>query len=420
VGTLLASSRDRGWVVAGALWALVFCFKQNTGLFGMGAVICFLALDDRSETRPSIARGLVVGLALLAGGGLVLRAGASTPGAAAAVGVALLPLAVAVVRARPGPAFTRRAAGIVAGFGLLAAPLLLGLVLVTGLTPVLQSVLHVGSGAAATYTQPYPSIADVVGSLAGTTASIRGARQAFEALWFLVFPLAVTVAACGLAWRGSAASSAWRLVVCAGVLFQLQILPRADFWHLAHVAGPLLLLTVVLTANLLHGIRVAPRLLTAGLWLLVLVRFLPTGSVVLACLRPPPAADAPVLARADLRWDLVTDETIRAVPDVTRVLAGVRTMVGFPALSGLGFLASAVSPLPHDYFFPGLLDARERDALALLLASAPPDAVVILRGEHAFSAEAVRDYAEFVRDLEKAHPVSQRLGPFEVRRRRAP
>jgi hypothetical protein len=58
--------------------------------------------------------------------------------------------------------------------------------------------------------------------------------------------------------------------------------------------------------------------------------------------------------------------------------------------------------------------------LALLLASEAPDAVVILRGAHAFSAEAVRDYAELVRDLEQAHPVTQRFGPFEVRRRGTP
>jgi hypothetical protein len=95
-------------------------------------------------------------------------------------------------------------------------------------------------------------------------------------------------------------------------------------------------------------------------------------------------------------------------------------MVGFPALSGLGFLASTHSPLPHDYFFPGLLDAREREAMVLLLTSAPPDAVVILRDDRAFTGTALADYDGVLRVLEEACPVTQRVGPYEVRRRGTP
>ena len=419
VGTLLASSRDRGWVGVGVLWGLVFCFKQNAGLFGLGAVTCFVALDDRSGRRTMLG-GLALALALLTGGGIVLRAGASTAWTAVVVGTGLVPLAAAVVRSRPGAGFLRREARLLVGFALVAVPMLVTAVLVAGLGSVLASVFHVGSGAAAVYAEPYPSLAEARSALAAAPASLRAARQAFETILLLVLPCAAAAAACMLAWRPARAPSARRLLVCAGVLSLLQMLPRADFWHLAHLAGPLLLLAVVMVVDVGRRLRLAPVVVALGLWLLVLVRALPTGALVIACLRPPPATDLPVLARADLRWDLVTDETLREVPDVVRALAGARTMVGFPALSGLGFLASAPSPLPHDYFFPGLLDTNERAAVVALLESAPPDAAVILRDQRAFAAEAARDYATLVRLLEEMLPIAERIGPFEVRRREAP
>ena len=418
--TLTAASRDRGWIVAGTVWGLVFCFKQNTGLFGLGAAACFVALDDRPERRATIVWGIALASALLAGGAVVLRAAGTTPGGATAVGSALVPLAVAIVRARPGRAFARRVAGLLAGFGLVATPVLLGAILLAGFTPVSRSIFHVGSGAAAVYAQAYPSLAELADTLGAGLGSLRAGRQAFEALWFVIFPVGVTLAACTLAWRPNSASPAWRLAVSAGVLFQLQLLPRSDFWHLAHVAGPLLLVTVGLAMQVGRWAPVVPGLATVGLWVLVVARAVPTGAVVRDCLRLPRQTDRPPLARADLRWDLVTDETIRAVPDVVRALRGARTVVGFPALSGLGFLAAAESPLPHDYFFPGLLDDRERRAVLAVLASTPPDAVIILRDERAFTAAATHDYPTVLRAFEALCPFTERIGSFEVRRRVTP
>jgi hypothetical protein len=420
VVTLTAASRDRGWIAAGAVWGLVFCFKQNTGLFGLGAAACFVALDDRPERRATIVWGAALAAALLAGGAAVVRAAGTTPWGAAAVGSALVPLAVAIVRARPGAPFARRAARLLAGFAVVAIPMLLGAVLLAGVTPVSRSIFHVGSGAAAVYGQAYPSLAELADSLGAGLGSLRAGRQAFEALWFVVFPAGVTLAACTLAWRSTTASPAWRLAVSAGVLFHLQMLPRSDFWHLAHVAGPLLLVTVGLVLRAGRWTRATPGLVVVGLWVRVVVRAVPTGAVVLDCLRPPPPASQPPLARADLRWDLVTDETIGVVPDVVRALQGARTVVGFPALSGLGFLAAAASPLPHDYFLPGLLDDRERRAMVALLTSAPPDAVVILRDERAFASAATRDYPTILQALETVCPAAERIGSFEVRLRGTP
>jgi hypothetical protein len=58
--------------------------------------------------------------------------------------------------------------------------------------------------------------------------------------------------------------------------------------------------------------------------------------------------------------------------------------------------------------------------MVVLLRSAPPDAVVILRGDQAFTGASLADYTSILRVLEELCPVTRRVGPYEIRTRGAP
>lgn len=403
-------------IAAGVAWGLAFCVKQNTGVLGLAATLAWRAFE-RAEPRASgsVPRGAALALLLAAGALAVASAGTLGGFGTIAVVFPVLALAAGVARARPDAAVVGDAVALGAGFSVVVVPVLLVTAAATGWASVANDVLHLGSGAAAVYAERYPSGTDILRALAGMTGW-RGARQAMDLVWFAVFPLAHVVAAARL--RPGAGSAAWRLAVCAAILSYVQLFPRADFWHLLPLAGLSLTVAVGVGVEAVSGgrgdRRIGTRLLLGGLLGLAVVRWLPNVAVVRAAMTPPPA-NAPRLARASVRWDLLSRPALRTIPDVVRALDDAPVVVGFPALGVFNFLTGKPSPLRHDYFFPGVPDEQEVPALLDRLLAQRTARVVVLRDDVAFFAEALRAHADVDVAIAAAFPTVERIGPYEIR-----
>jgi hypothetical protein len=161
--------------------------------------------------------------------------------------------------------------------------------------------------------------------------------------------------------------------------------------------------------------RPAARVVLGALLLRAAIRFVPTLGVLRTMATPPPA-DAPTLARATVRWDLLGEPRLRAIPDVVRALDGTEAVIGFPALGGFGFLTGRPSPLRHDYFFPGLPGPAESARVLARLAAARTARIVVLRDDVSFFPKAFQAHPDVDAAIATAFPVVERVGPYEVRR----
>jgi hypothetical protein len=266
------------------------------------------------------------------------------------------------------------------------------------------------------YAEPYPSVRTIAAAFSHATSGWRGVRLAMDQMWFVIFPLAQLAAVLTL--RAHARSAAWRMLVCVAVLYYVQLFPRADFWHLLPVAGPSLVVAVGLALHLTERAQRPHRtagMLLGALLVLAGVRFLPTVGVLRAAMSEPPA-DLPSLARATVRWDLLTEPRVRAIPAVVNALGDAEAVVGFPALGVFGFLTGKPSPLRHDYFFPGVPGPAETARVLAQLATARTARVVVLRDDVSFFSKAFRSHPDVEATIVTAFPVVERVGPYEVRR----
>jgi hypothetical protein len=418
-----ARSGRRGLALSGLLWGVAFGLKQNTGVLGLAAVIAWRAVERSDVRGGSGLLGGALAIGLTAGAVMVVSARTLGGMGDVAIAVPVVMLAARVARLRPGTELIGDAAALVGGFLAAVVPLLLGVAGTVGWPAVAAEILHLGSGAAAVYAVPYPSAGTLAEAVAHAGSAWRGLRQAADLAWFVVLPVAHAIAVATL--RPQARSAAWRLLVCAAVLYYVQLFPRADFWHLVPVTGPSLVLAVGLAVQGAARSRSerrppagegAERLVLATLLIVAVVRLLPTLGAARAAMTPPPAG-APSLERATIRWDLVTEPRLRAIPDVTAALDGADGVVGFPALGLFGFLTGKPSPLRHDYFFPGVPSAAESPRVLAGLAAARSARVVVLREDLSFFAQAFRSHADVVAAIESAFPRLERIGPYEVRSR---
>jgi hypothetical protein len=415
--------RGRGALVAaGVCWGLAFCFKQNTGVLGLAAVVAWRALERGTPSRASAAswRGNVLAIAMTMGAALVAAAGWGTLGGLGtlAVGGPVVMLAWAIARARPDARLVGDAAALAGGWFAVAGTMLLVTWWYVGWPALARQVLHVHSGAADVYARAYPSVQSLVADVMAGTTGLRAGRQAIEALCFVLLPLAHGMAARGLWSR--AGTPVWRLVVATAVLGYVEVYPRVDFWHLAPFAGVSLVVAIGVAigaaAHVWPERRGAPVAVLVGLLVVAAVRWWPNVAVLraVAGAQPPPAT----VARAAIHWELLESPALRAVPDVVATLAGAPRVIGFPALAAFNFLTGAPSPLSHDYFFPGVPPADEEARVLATLAGADEAQVVVLREPVAFVAEAIAAHPRLDAAIRESFPEITVIGPYEIRRRR--
>lgn len=404
---------DRRLALAGALWGLAFLAKQNAGVFGLAGTVVTLALAERRGAEagaPWIGTGLaasmLLGVAALAGqGGMTLWE-------ALVLATPLLLLACAVVRARPGGGFLREAAVLAAGFVAVALPALAWVGAAVGGEVLLREVLHVGSDAAERFRSPYPTpLAIVADAWRDAPGPLAAGRKIIDGLWLVVLP-AAAIAGATQVLRGRVAPGRTALVGVGSLLY-LQLLPRADEWHALPAAGLLVALGLSLLGDALPGRR---RALVAAAMGLAALRSAPTAPVVGAVLAPVPA-DAPRVPHASIRWDVLTGEHLTRVPEVTAALAGVRSLVGFPALAFFNFVTDAPSPVRHRYFFPGVPGAEEMRRMLARLEVAPPDAVVVSDAPLAFFRASFDAHPDLVRWLRSSVWTTTSLPPYTIGRR---
>jgi hypothetical protein len=401
-------------LASGAAWGIAFCFKQNTGVLGLAAVLVWRAFERHDEERGRAALGLGLALALAAGTFVVAADGALGATGIAALALPALALAARVAQLRPRPALLVDAGWLAFGAALVVAPTLVVTGRAVGWDAMARQILHLGSGAAAIYGTAYPGPAELGTALGGLSGGWRGLRQAMDLGWLFLLPLAHLVAALQL--RAREGTRVWRLVVPAAILSYLQLYPRADFWHLLPFAGLSLIVAVGVampaSARLTGEHSTAVSALLAALLVLAFGRWRPNVDVLRALGSPAPP---PALERAAVRWDLATEPALRRVPDVVAALDGAPQVVGFPALAVFNFLSGRPSPLRDDYFFPGLLTERETRAITSTLEAARTARVVVLREPLAFFPAAFTSHAAIDAAIARAFPVIVQVGPYEIR-----
>jgi hypothetical protein len=390
----------------GMLWGVVFAFKQNSGLFGLGAAALTVVLTATPAERGGRAVAVGLAAALVGGALLLLWTHLDVPTAAAFV-VPLLPLAAAVLRRRVAPDAVRALVALGAGFLLVAGAVVAVMVAQAGAGPVAADLLQIGSDTAATYHVPLPSPAAVLDE-ARAAGGLRAGRIVADAAWFAVLPL-VHLAVGVLVARGRLHSRLAVAVATASALGYLQLYPRADYWHLLPLAPASLAALVLLAAALPAR---AGRVAVAALVAVAIARLAPAVPV-LGSLRTAEPAGART-PRLDVRWDLVRDEAVRRLPEVVEAVRGRVPLAGFPALGAINFALGTPSPWRHDYFFPGRPGADEERALAADVAREPPATVVVLAVPSGPFAAAAAAHAVLLQSLEAAMTEERRVGPYRV------
>ena len=381
-----------GMAVVGALWGLAFAFKQNVAVLGLAGTLVYVALRaDAADGERSRGLGWMLATAMLAGLLVVAAQGPMTAWECAVYGLPIAVLAVAVIRAAPGPDLVRAGVALGLGFAGVTIAVVAWVVRAAGATEVLAGLLHVASGAAEVFRRPYPGFFESVEPLARLgSGGAAAVRESSEGLWMLALPAAALAGATAACFRSGKHPPAFVLVASVSPFLFLQLFPRADFRHLLPVAGPLLLVGLGLLGGWTPGRR---RRVVGGIVLAVAIgRMLPTIPVVLELGRPA-APGAPRVERASLRWDLMGPAHLRALPDAVGAAAGAETLVGFPALAFFNFATGAPSPLRHDYFFPGVPDAEESADVLARLRAQPPALTVVLDAPIAFFPDAFAAHA---------------------------
>lgn len=407
LGALLLLTRQAPpYVAIGALWGVVFAFKQNGGVFGLAAAMLTVVLTGARADEGSRAPGLVLAAALVGGAVAVLRDYLDATLAVVFV-VPLLPLAAATARARMPVATISAGMRLLAGFAVVAGGVLAVSVASAGWAAVRTDFLQIGTDTIRVYHVPHPSIA---GTLAAVreVGGLRALRLLSDASWFALFPL-LHVLAGVLIVTGRIESPRAIAVVTAACLGYLQLYPRMDFWHLLPLA-PLSLVTLAIVAT-----AVGPGTARVALAILVVVavgRFLPTVPVI-AATTGADASGSPV-PRIDVRWDLLTEERLRRLPEVVSALRGRGRVAGFPALGVVNFALGTPSPWRHDYFFPGRPPADEERALAAEIERDPPEVVIVLDAPGASFEPSFAAHPLLVETFERRFVEERRIGPYRL------
>jgi uncharacterized membrane protein len=410
LGALLLLTRTRtraGVAMIGVLAGAIFAFKQNSGLFVLGAAAVTLVLapnNDGSDRRPGV--GLALGAALLAAAYLLLRDFLDAPLVAAFV-LPLVPLAVALAR-RP---VSGRTIGdlVVLGvaFAAVAGTTVAAMIARAGVGPIRTDLLQIGSDIAQVFHQPYPTWGGALAQSAGASPA-RTVRLLGDAAWFTVLPIVHALGALLVA-TGRVRSRAAVAVVAAAAIGYLEIYPRMDFWHLLPIAATSLIAVVVVLTTIAPAMQ---RVALAGLIVASVVRFAPTVPVLLALGTPAPVDVS--TGRLQVRFDLLDDERSRRVPEVVAALAGAGAVAGFPAFGIVNFGLGRPSPWRHDYFFPGRPGPAEEAALAAEVRRRPPDAVVVLDAGQGPFAEAFAAHPTMVEALRDRFVERERIGPYRI------
>src|SRR5262249_11412027 len=182
---LLAREHAPMWAI-GCLWGLVFAFKQNNGVLGVGASAVTIVLIDASAEQGRRWPAVVMAAALVGGSLLLLREYLDTLVVLVFV-VPLLPLALAVARVRVGTSTFRALRRLSAWFALVAGAVVVSTIAQAGVSPVRIDFLQIGGDTIRTYYAAHPTPAGVLREVDGTSL-LRAARQLADASWFVLFP----------------------------------------------------------------------------------------------------------------------------------------------------------------------------------------------------------------------------------------
>jgi hypothetical protein len=404
---VLLLGRERAPVLlVGVLWGVAFAFKQNTGILGLGAAAVTIVLAGDRHDGAARGLGLVMALAMLAGVALVLHEFMDVLLVTVFI-VPLVPLAAALVRAASRKEVTIELIRLGTGFGLAAGAAVGVMVARAGGTAVATDFLQIGTDTVHVYHAGHPTVTDLMSRLDGTDAT-RAVRVIADGAWFAIFPL-VHLAATALVARGRIRSRSAIAVIASAALGYLALFPRMDFWHLLPVASASLATMAIVATSL--GPRLA-HVLAVLLAVVAMGRLMPTLPVIVATLGAGPPA--PTVARVDVRWDLLRDETLRRFPEVVEAVRGRRRVAGFPALGLVNFALGEPSPWRHDYFFPGRPTPEEERALVAATLEHPPEAVVVLDAPEGPFEVAAAAHPAIVAMLERNFTEVQRIGPYRI------
>jgi hypothetical protein len=181
-----------------------------------------------------------------------------------------------------------------------------------------------------------------------------------------------------------------------------------DFWHLLALApASLATLAVVATTMPAFG-RVALALVVVA----SVGRLLPSVPVLASMAGGP--ATPPRVPRVDVRWDLLTEERLRLLPEVIEAVQPDARVAGFPALGIVSFAIGRPSPWRHDYFYPGRPLPDEERALADAVERDPPDAIVILDDPGATFEPAFHAHRVLLDAIDRRCRPRRRIGPYRI------
>ena len=406
IAILLLGRQQAPVLLVGVLWGIVFAFKQNTGVLGLGAAAVTIVLAGRTEEGAGRGIGGAIALALLAGVALLLHEFLDVLLVAVFV-VPLLPLAAALVRARNGTGVATDLIRLGAGFALVAGGVVAVMVAQAGAAAVVADLLQIGTDTVRVYYAGHPTLADLTSQLGGTD-TVRAIRMGADAAWFAIFPLS-HLAATTLVASGRVRSRPAIAVVAAAALGYLELFPRMDFWHLLPLASASLVAMTIVAAALEPWVA---RVLAVLLAIVGLGRFAPSLPVIAASLGQAPSP--PPITRVDVRWDLLRDEALRRFPEVVEAVRTRHGVAGFPALGLVNFAIGEPSPWRHDYFFPGRPAADEEQALVAATTQHPPEAVVVLDAPVGPFKDAAVAHPAIVSMLDRSFVELRRIGPYRI------
>jgi len=180
---LLLLVRERPpFVAVGMLWGVVFAFRQNSGVLGLGAAVVTTVLAGAPAGERRNGAGAVVAIALVAGALLLLHEFLDATLATVFI-VPLLPLALALVRAPLSADVIGALVRLGAGFVLVAGAAVAVMVAQAGAPAVATEFLQIGTDTVSTYHVAHPTPASVLRLLDGMPIA-RAGRILADASWF--------------------------------------------------------------------------------------------------------------------------------------------------------------------------------------------------------------------------------------------